>query len=274
MIGWCKPILAAALLSLMVVSLGKAQMITAHRGASHDAPENTLASFNLAWSQNADAIEGDFYLTSDRQIVCIHDKDTLRTAGVKLVVENTSFDRLRMLEVGGWKNKAFAGEKIPTFEEVLATVPVGKRLVIELKTGIEIVPVLDQEIRRLNPPNDSLLIISFDAASIAKCKQLMPNIRAHWLTDIKVNAIGRVSPQPDSIAKTVVECGADGVGMKGEMNAINQQFIDKLVQGHCREFHVWTVDKADDAKYFQSLRAVGITTNRPAFIRDSLMTDR
>ena len=68
MIGWCKQTVAAVLLTLLVVSLGKSQMITAHRGASHDAPENTLAAFNLAWSQNADAIEGDFYLTSDRQV--------------------------------------------------------------------------------------------------------------------------------------------------------------------------------------------------------------
>ena len=51
-------------------------MIVAHRGASDDAPENTLQAFHLAWLQNADAIEGDFRLTKDEQIVCIHDEDT------------------------------------------------------------------------------------------------------------------------------------------------------------------------------------------------------
>jgi glycerophosphoryl diester phosphodiesterase len=261
---------AIFLLTLLDASLGNAQMITAHRGASYDAPENTLAAFNLAWSQDADAIEGDFYLSSDRKIVCIHDKDTLRTAGVKLVVEQTAFDKLRTLEVGAWKNQAFKGEQIPTFEEVLATVPAGRRFVIELKTGIEIVPMLDQELKRLKPLRDSLLIISFDAASIAKCKQLMPDIRAHWLTDIKLDAMGSFSPQPESIAKTVQECKADGVGMKGEKKAIDQKFIDALSTGNCREFHVWTVDDAGDANYFQSLGAVGITTNRPAFINASM----
>ena len=219
---------AIALLILLDANSGIAQMITAHRGASFDAPENTLAAFNLAWSQNADAIEGDFYLTSDRKIVCIHDKDTLRTAGVKLAVEETSFDQLRNLDFGSWKDKAFAGEKIPSFEEVLATVPVGKRFVIELKTGVEIVAVLDQELKRLKPAREALLIISFDAASIAMCKQLLPDIRAHWLTDIKIDMIGNVSPQPESIAKTVLECGADGVGMKGEPKAIDQKFIAAL----------------------------------------------
>jgi len=263
-------IVAFSLLVFLESNSGIAQMITAHRGASSDAPENTLAAFELAWSQNADAIEGDFYLTSDRKIVCIHDQDTLRTAGETLVVEHTSFDQLRRLEVGSWKDKAFAGQKIPSFEEVLATVPAGKRFVIELKTGIEIVEVLDQELKRLGPSRDLLLIISFDTATIAKCKQLMPDIRAHWLTDIKVDAFGNVSPQPETIAKIVLECGADGVGMKGERNAIDQKFIATLTQEHCPEFHVWTIDEADDANYFQTLGAVGITTNRPAFIRQSL----
>ena len=66
-------------------------MITANRGASHDAPENTLAAFKLAWKQQADAIEGDFRLTADGKIVCIHDADTRRTCGVNLVVADTPF---------------------------------------------------------------------------------------------------------------------------------------------------------------------------------------
>ena len=59
-------------------------LLIAHRGASHEAPENTLAAFRLAWEQGADGIEGDFYLSKDGRIVCIHDKDTKRTAGKNL----------------------------------------------------------------------------------------------------------------------------------------------------------------------------------------------
>ena len=55
-------------------------LIVAHRGASHDAPENTLPAFELAWKQGADAIEGDFLLTKDNKIVCIHDGSTKRLA--------------------------------------------------------------------------------------------------------------------------------------------------------------------------------------------------
>jgi glycerophosphoryl diester phosphodiesterase len=250
---------------------GEAQMITAHRGASYDAPENTLAAFRLAWEQDADAIEGDFYLTADGQIVCIHDKDTRRTAGATKVIEQSTLEELRTLEVGKWKSRKYAGELIPTFAEVMATVPSGKQFVIELKSTSKIVPVLASELQRLKPDRERLLIISFDAPSIAKCKELMPDIRAHWLTGFKADESGKMQPTADAIAKTVKQCQADGVGLKGVRSVIDQAFANELVAKGCAEFHVWTIDDIADAKYFRSLGAVGITTNRPRYVRDGIL---
>ncbi|MDA1056051.1 MAG: glycerophosphodiester phosphodiesterase family protein, partial [Planctomycetota bacterium] len=79
------------------------QLIIAHRGGSHDAPENTLAAFRLAFEQGADGIEGDFYLTRDNRIVCIHDADTKRVADKTLVVAESSLAELKRLDVGSWK---------------------------------------------------------------------------------------------------------------------------------------------------------------------------
>src|SRR5687768_9226435 len=62
-----------------------AQVLIGHRGASHDAPENTIAAFKLALEQGADGFEADFYLSSDGRVITLHDKDTERTAGKKLV---------------------------------------------------------------------------------------------------------------------------------------------------------------------------------------------
>jgi glycerophosphoryl diester phosphodiesterase len=276
-----------------------AQMITGHRGASHDAPENTLAAFELAWEQGADAIEGDFYLTADSHIVCIHDADTLRTTGVKKVVAQTTLEDLRALNAGLWKGDAFKGEKLPTFAEVLATVPRGKRFVIELKTDPSIVPFLAAEIERLKPDQASLLVIAFNADTIAACKAALPGVQAHWLTSFKQpNGNGRhgggVSgnadngtgekrfdngddawmPTADQIAETVRRIAADGVGMKGERAVVDQKFIDEMTAKGVKEFHVWTIDTPDDAIFFRDLGAVGITTNRPAFIRGALENGR
>lgn len=250
---------------------GLGQMITAHRGASFDAPENTMAAFNLAWEQGADAVEGDFYLTADSQIVCIHDADTLRTAGIKKIVAQTTLDELRQLDAGQWKDSRFKGEKIPTFAEVMQSIPKGKTFVIELKTDPAIVPVLEQELKRFQPDPASLLIIAFNSDTIAACKKAFPEIKAHWLTSFKrANGVGPWNPGAQQIIETVKRTGADGVGMKGERAVIDQSFIDELSSGGVTDFHVWTIDSPADAQYFKELGASGITTNRPALIRAQL----
>src|SRR5436190_9554723 len=118
-------ILAALMTALAATAATAADPVkvelVAHRGASADAPENTVAAIKLAWEQKADASEFDVYLTKDGKIVVIHDATTKRTAGEDKKVADTSLEDLRKLEVGKWKNPKFAGEKIPTLEEMLAT---------------------------------------------------------------------------------------------------------------------------------------------------------
>ncbi|TVP97896.1 MAG: glycerophosphodiester phosphodiesterase [Planctomycetaceae bacterium] len=250
------------------------QMITAHRGASYDAPENTLAAFQLAWEQGADAVEGDFYLTADSQIVCIHDADTLRTTGVKEVVATTDLDRLRELDAGSWKSPKFSGEKIPTFAEVMESIPAGKRFYIELKTGPEIVPVLATELERLQPDRRLLTIIAFDARTVAACKKRFPDIKVHWLTGFKqADGNGVWNPTAQQIAETVRSSGADGVGLRGDRKVVDREFITRMTELGVPEFHVWTIDSPADARHFRELGAMGITTNRPAFLRESLSGD-
>lgn len=78
----------------------------AHRGASAGAPENTLPAFELAWAYGADAIEGDFHLTADGKIVCIHDDDTEYAAGVMCVVRKSMLTELLELDVGARVGRA------------------------------------------------------------------------------------------------------------------------------------------------------------------------
>jgi len=272
MIQRCSLILMMSLLTGFPIA--KAQLIVAHRGASYDAPENTLAAFHLAWEQGADGIEGDFYLTADNKIVCIHDRDTLRTTAEKFVIKDTTLEQLRTLDAGKWKDNQWIGERIPTFEEVFATVPENGLFVIELKTGAEIVPVLSEELARLDTGKIELLIISFHAETIAACKQHLPEVRAHWLTSFKRQTpLSPWQPTAAKVAAEVRQCGADGVGMKGVREIIDAEFIEHLRQNGCDEFHVWTIDDPDDAKYFRSLGAIGITTNRPREIRAALRAE-
>ncbi|NIL97886.1 MAG: hypothetical protein GTO53_09115, partial [Planctomycetales bacterium] len=150
------PILPLALFCLLWMhaqvitagALAAEPLIVAHRGASGDAPENTIEAFQLAWQQGADAIEGDFHLSQDGQVVCIHDKDTQRTAGQALIVAESSLEDLRKLDVGSFFGPRYSGARIPTLAEVLATVPQGKKIYLDIKCGAAIVPPMLEQLKR------------------------------------------------------------------------------------------------------------------------------
>ncbi len=266
-----KTIFASFVAVASMSSFANAQMIVGHRGASFDAPENTMSAFRLAWEQKADGVEGDFYFTKDNQIVCIHDKTTLRTAGKELDVAKSTLEELRKLEYGAWKDKKFQGEPIPTFAEVLLSIPADKKFIIELKTGPEIVPLLKAELEKHPTDPDKLLIICFNADTVIACKELLPNIKVHWLTGYKQDKnSGEWKPQIDEVIKTLQRTKADGLGTQGNRDIVTADFIAKLKESGLKEFHVWTIDEPKDAIYFQKLGAMGITTNRPDLIRSTL----
>jgi glycerophosphoryl diester phosphodiesterase len=246
------------------------QLIIGHRGASHDAPENTLAAFRLALEQGADGFEADFYLTSDHKVICFHDKDTERLCGTKLLVSQTPFSVLRKLDVGSWKGPQWKAERMPTMEEVLALVPAGKKIFVELKSGPEIVKPMTKIVSDSSLDDDQIVIISFDADSIAECKRRLPNIRAHWLSGYKEDDHGRLTPTREEVVATIRRIGADGFGSKAEPNHVNAEFIEYLSDAGIREFHVWTVNEPHVARFYQRLGAWSITTDRPGWLRDEL----
>ncbi|GAA3807447.1 glycerophosphodiester phosphodiesterase [Streptomyces chiangmaiensis] len=94
-------------------------LISAHRGALNQAPENTFAAFDTAVSAGADMIELDLHPTRDGRLVVIHDVTTTRTTGRAHRVQDLTNDQISALEAGSWFGSDFAGERIPTLEEVL-----------------------------------------------------------------------------------------------------------------------------------------------------------
>lgn len=253
----------------------RAQNIVAHRGASYDAPENTLAAMNLAWEQGADGVEADFYLTSDRQIICIHDPDTQRVAGVKHVVAETTFDDLRQLDVGAWKHEKYRGERMPTLKEIAATVPPGKLFVIELKTGPEIVAPLVEDLKEVDLKPEQMIIICFNPETITECERLLPQLKSYWLTDFQPQEDGSWKPSYDTVLATLESSHADGLGAKAEARVLDADFLKRLCDQSFCDFHVWTVDDAAVARRYQQLGAWGITTNRPGWLREQLqLTDQ
>ncbi len=252
--------------------LVQAQTIVAHRGASHEAPENTLAAFQLAWRQGADAIEGDFYLTRDGEIACIHDKTTARVAPGQppLSVATSTFQELRGLDVGRWKDPKYAGEKVPTLQEVLATVPEGKQIFVEVKCGPEILPTLQTQLEASKLKPEQIVIICFDEEVVRDARQRMPHYKANWLTSYKQTKETRAwHPTRQDVLRSLARTAATGLGTNGNLDVIDQPFVAAVREAGF-EFHVWTVNSAEAARAWQKMGAQSITTDRPAYIRRAL----
>jgi glycerophosphoryl diester phosphodiesterase len=241
-------------------------LIVGHRGASLQAPENTLASFRLAFEQGADGIEADFRLTRDGEIVCLHDDSTARTAGVDLTVAEATLAELRRLDVGAWKGAAWAGERIPTLSEALSALPSGKLLFIELKSGPEIVSPLAALLAASGVPAAQIRFLSFNAELIRLLKERLPDYRACWLTDYRFRGIWRPS-RPELLA-TLQASRADGLASH-DRSILDQNLVQSLRE-HSLEIHVWTVDAAKAARRLCALGVDSIMTNRPGWLRRAL----
>jgi glycerophosphoryl diester phosphodiesterase len=246
------------------------QLIIGHRGASHDAPENTIASYKLAIEQGADGFEGDYWLCKDGQILDLHDKDTKRVAGKKLVITTAPFKQLRALDIGTWKDPKWHAERIPTLEEVLAIVPTGKKVFLELKSGPEVVAPMAKVIAKSHVSPDQIVIISFHDDAIAASKKAMPHIKALWLCGMQKKKDGTPPPTVDEVAATLKRTSADGLDAEAAPDYFNAAFIKSLKEKGCREFSVWTVDDPKVARLYADLGAWSITTNRPGWLGEQL----
>ena len=241
--------------------------IIAHRGASHDAPENTLSAIKLAWAQKADASEFDVFLSKDGKIVLLHDKDTKRVAGVDKKVVDQTLAELRLLDVGKWKSPKFAGERIPTLDEVLATVPKGKRVFIEVKCGPEIVPELDRVLKASKLKPEQTPIISFHAPVIEAVKKARPDLEGYWIVSLKAKK-GKAPPTAESLIATAKKIRADGLDLSAD-EALDKAFATKVRDAKLK-LYVWTVNDLDLARRMIDLGVGGITTDRPGWLREQL----
>lgn len=267
------PVLAAFALVVPV----RAVDIVGHRGAAFDAPENTLASEKLAWKQNADVVEDDIRLTSDGKVIVSHDASTKRTTGKSLVIAERSFDELRQLDAGKWKGPQFAGEKLPTLEEQIALIPAGKRMFVEIKTGPEILPALQQSLERAGANEKMITFISFNYEALKAVREKLPQYKTQYLAsyrtpeaEAKAKGGAPLPPQPtlDQLIAQAKAAGLTGLDLQSTWPLTPSD--TKKLKDAGLELHVWTVDDPAVARHWIELGTLSITTNRPGWLREQL----
>jgi glycerophosphoryl diester phosphodiesterase len=243
--------------------------IIAHRGASHDAPENTVASFELGWKQVADAGELDIRMSQDRQIVVIHDADTKRTTGTSGLVARRTMAELRALDAGSWKGPQWKSERLPLLSEALRTIPDGKRMFIEIKCGPEVLSILGDTLRASGKRPEQLVLIGFKYATVAQAKQRFPHLAVYWIVGHgKDKKTGQEPPSLEEMISRAKAAHLDGLDLNFKF-PIDAAFVAKVRAAGLKLF-VWTVDDAAVAARLVAAGVDGITTNRPAWLRAQL----
>lgn len=247
--------------------------VTAHRGSSGAAPENTLAAVRLALAQKSDVVENDIQRTLDGELVIMHDVTLARTTDVEQVfpdrapwnVRDFTLAEIKQLDAGSWFAPEFAGERVPTLAEWVDAVGNGAGMLLEPKApelypGIEV--DLDKELRSLPAFNravqrDRVVVQSFNHPWLRVYKDLAP--------DVTVGLLFGSRPTEADIASAAT--WAEQVNPA--LGAIDEPTVDRIhAQG--MEAHVWTVNAGQDMRRAIRWQVDGIITNYPQVLRDIL----
>jgi glycerophosphoryl diester phosphodiesterase len=236
--------------------------IVAHRGASQSAPENTLAAFRRAWDAGVEGVELDVHLSSDGIPMVIHDDDTERTTGRRGKVAAQSAAALAALDAGSWKSHAFAGEPIPTLAAALATIPDGRTMFVEIKTGPETAAAIATVVRASG--KRGIALQGFDPVALAALARELPDAGAYWTVDPPTEPIAdnkrRILPYPRSIVDDVRRHGFAGVALY--YGALDDTVLAEL-RAASIEVDVWTINEPEPLAAWRARDVRWIETDVP-----------
>ena len=242
--------------------------IVAHRGASVDAPENTMAAFRRAWELGAEAIELDVRLSRDGAVVVIHDEDTRRTAGVDKLVSEQTLAELRALDAGSWRGPTFRGERIPTLAEVLAALPPGRTVHVEIKSGADTAPAVGRVIQEANVEarGAHVALQSYDAPALAALDAATEGAPAFWDVDPPLGPDRQPQPYPLSVIEDAVAHRFAGLAL--DVRGVTDELLAAARRANVA-MDVWTVNDSAGIDSWLGRDVRWIETDRPDLARVS-----
>ncbi len=236
-------------------------LLLGHRGASADAPENTIAAFRLALEQGADGVELDAWRCATGEVVVAHDEDARRVAGADLRIPDAPLPALRALDVGAWKGERFRGERIPLLAEVLEAFP-GAVVNVELKSrgrDLRLAEAAARVIARA-AAQGRVIVSSFDWRLVVAFRLAAPGVPVGLLFEgdrawrlrlwAALRLLGPSAVHPDRRLVTA------------------ERARRWLARGLA--VNVWTVDDPAEAARLGALGATALITNVPARMREAI----
>ncbi|MGX1129806.1 glycerophosphoryl diester phosphodiesterase [Streptomyces glaucescens] len=252
--------------------------VIAHRGASANAPENTLAAVDKAAELGVEWVENDVQRTKDGELVVIHDDNLQRTTDAETVfpdrapwkVKDFTAAEIARLDAGSWFDPAYAGARVPTLKEYLHRVESHhQKLLLEVKKP-ELYPGIEQDTLKVlanegwldqRHETDRLVVQSFSADSLRTVHELRPGVRTGFLGTAPVAMLPRYGRFLDQINPPYTSLHT------GYVLAVHA-----FTGAHGQRLRVsaWTVDSPDIARTVASYGVDGIITNRPDVVMDAL----
>jgi glycerophosphoryl diester phosphodiesterase len=243
--------------------------IIAHRGASFDAPENTLEAFQLGLDQGADGIECDVRLSGDGELVVIHDPSVQRVTGIKRDVSDLTSAEFLTLDAGSWKATKWSGARIPTLAQALDLIPADRRIFIEVKVGLAALPRLNQVLAATALPRSQIVVMEFDLETVIAMRQLFPDLEVLWLLDVPLlSSPAKRRQLLETNIGIAKQHGFDGINVQN-IPQLNAEMIAECGAQQLK-CYCWTVDRPDRADQLFKEGINGIATNRPGWIRQQL----
>jgi glycerophosphoryl diester phosphodiesterase len=256
-------------------------LVIAHRGSSVLEPEHTLAAYQRAIDEGADALECDVRLTADSHLVCVHDRRVHRTSNGRGSVSTLELADLEGLDWGSWKQSHGDEAEVPdrdrnrllTLRSLLTTVTASDRpvgLAIETKHPTRYAGLVERQLARVlaefgldGPPGPDahwVRVMSFSQLAVQRMRQLCPDVEGVFLLEETVPFRFR----DGSLPRGVHTVGLDVRIVRRYPETVARQ------HRHGHEVYVWTVDSPEDVARCLDLGVDGIITNHPSAVLDAV----
>ncbi|NOU85234.1 glycerophosphodiester phosphodiesterase [Paenibacillus sp. LMG 31460] len=226
--------------------------VTAHRGSSTAAPENTLSSILQSISDKAGYAELDVQETSDGVVMVMHDESVRRTTGINKKIWEVTSSELKQASAGSWFHSKFKNEHVPTLDEVLEVAKDRIKLNIEMKNNSHGKLLAEKTVDLIQSHGfeKECTVTSFDDKLLHTVKKLNPQIKTGLI----------VGQKPENI-ETIME-NSDFDVISAAYPLVTESFM-KLAVTHQKEVYVWTVNQPTIMKQMLALGVSSIITDHP-----------
>ncbi len=228
--------------------------ITAHRGSSVTAPENTIPAIEKAMEEMADSVEIDVQMTSDGVIVLGHDASLKRVAGVNRSIASMTFAQLEQLDVGSWFSKSYEGTRIPALSEVLelCSQKIGLNIEIKYVGKNSDLPEKTAEMIKAYGMENQCVVTSTNLPYLRRVKEVLPEVRTGYIISA---AYGNFYSSEDV-----------------DFISIRSGFVTSALMQNAHEqgkaVYAWTVNSKSELERLTLLGVDGIITDRPVLARE------